>query len=170
MENIEKIKIVISDVDGVLTDGSIIIDANGDESKTFNARDGSGIKYLQRVGIKFAIISGRKAMAVEHRANELGIKDVYLGAKKKLEPYRQILSEHNLNDDEVCYIGDDLVDIPIMLKVGFPVAVFDAVDEVRNIAAYITNAEGGKGAVREVIEKIIKEQNKWEDISQRYFY
>lgn len=169
MGKLDKIKIVISDVDGVLTDNSITIDANGVETKTFNARDGSGIKFLQRVGIIFAIISGRESSAVEYRAKELGIKDVYLGAKKKIDPYQKILSEHNLNDNEVCYIGDDLVDIPLLLKVGFPVAVADAVDEVREIAAYVTKADGGKGAVREVVEKIIKEQHKWDEITVHYF-
>ncbi len=169
MDNINKIKLVIADVDGVLTDSSIIIDKDGNESKIFNARDGAGIKYLQRVGIKFAIISGRKSGAVEHRAEELGIKDVFQGAKKKIEAYEEILARYNFTDEEVCYIGDDMIDIPLLAKVGFSVAVFDAVNEVKDFADYITTKSGGKGAVREVAEKIIKKQNKWEEIVSRYF-
>lgn len=169
MDNLHKIKMVIADVDGVLTDGSITIDATGNELKTFNAKDGSGIKFLQRVGIKFAIITGRQSYAVEFRANELKIKDVYQSAKKKTEAYRKILSENGLKDDEVCYIGDDLVDIPVMRKVGFSVAVADSVLEVLEVVDYITKANGGKGAVREVVEKIIKGQGKWDEITARYF-
>lgn len=169
MGNIDKIKMVVADVDGVLTDGSITIDPVGNELKTFNARDGSGIKYLQRVGIKFAIISGRRSIAVDIRAKELNVKDVYQGAIKKMDAYADILANHNLTDDEVCYIGDDLIDIPIMRKVGFAVGVIDAVADVLAVADYITTTRGGRGAVREVIEKIIKGQGKWQEITSRYF-
>ena len=169
MDRLYKIKMVIADVDGVLTDGSITIDASGNELKTFNAKDGSGIKFLHRVGIKFAIITGRQSSAVEIRANELKIKDVYQNSKKKIEAYRKILSENGLKDENVCYIGDDLVDIPVMQKVGFSVAVADSVTEVLEIVDYVTKANGGKGAVREVVEKIIKGQGKWEEITSRYF-
>lgn len=169
MSKLSKIKMVIADVDGVLTDGNITIDHTGNELKTFNARDGSGIKFLQRVGIKFAIISGRHSFAVNIRAKELSVKDVYQDSKKKIEVYEKIVSDHNLKDEEVCYIGDDLVDIPVMRKVGFSVGVADAVKEVCEIADYVTYALGGKGAVREVIEKIIKAQGKWDEITARYF-
>ncbi len=169
MENLEKIKIVISDVDGVLTDGSIIKDCHGGESKTFNARDGSGIKFLMRADIKFAIISGRTSAAVDFRAKELDIKDVYQGQKTKIDAYQEILSKYGFSDDEVCYIGDDFVDIPVLLRVGFPVAVADATPETQKVCDYVTIAPGGRGAVREVIEKIIKGQDKWQEITARYF-
>ena len=160
---------LIVDVDGVLTDGSITLDSHGIESKTFNASDGSGFKFLQRAGLKCAIISGRKSEAVEHRATELGIYDVYQGAKNKIDAYNEILAKYDLKHEEICYVGDDLVDIPVMRKVGFPVAVANAAAEVKEIADYITNTPGGKGAAREVIEKIIKSQGKWDEIMVRYF-
>jgi len=169
MAGLEKIKMIILDVDGVLTDGSITIDSMGNELKTFNAKDGSGIKFGQRVGLKFAIITGRSSAAVDKRAKELNIKDVYQGEKKKIEAYGKILSDYNLNDEEVCYIGDDLVDIPVMKRVGYPVGVSDAAKEVCEIADYITKASGGKGAVREVIEKVIMGQGKWDEILSGYF-
>ena len=169
MDKLAKIKMVIADVDGVLTDSSITLDFEGNESKTFNARDGSGIKFLQRVGIKFAIISGRYSSAVDVRAKELNIKDVYQNAKKKVDVYEKIISEHDLKDEEVCFIGDDLVDIPVLRKVGFSVGVADAVTDVLDIVDYVTSTPGGKGAVREVVEKIIKSQGKWDEITTGYF-
>lgn len=169
MVRLDKIKLVIIDVDGVLTDGGIIIDSQGNESKIFNVKDGTGINFLQRIGVKCAIISGRTCPTVTHRAEALGIKDVYQGARNKIDAYEEILRKMGLKDEEVCYIGDDLIDIPIIKRVGFSVAVADAVIEVREMADYITQTPGGKGAVREVVEKIIKEQGKWEIITERYF-
>ena len=169
MSVFEKIKMIIMDVDGVLTDGSITIDSSGNELKTFNARDGSGIKFGQRVGLKFAIITGRSSVAVDKRAKELNIKDVYQNEKKKIEAYDKIVLDYNLEDDEVCYIGDDLVDLPVMKRVGYSVCVSDAVKEVCEIADYVTKASGGKGAVREAIEKIIMGQGKWDEILSGYF-
>lgn len=169
MGKLENIKMIIADVDGVLTDGSITLDSDGNELKTFNAKDGSGVKFLQRIGINFAIISGRYSSAVNIRAKELSIKDVFQNSKKKIDAYEKIVSGHDLKDEEVCYIGDDLVDIPVMRRVGFSVGVADAVTEVREIVDYVTTAPGGKGAVREVIEKIIKDQGKWDEITARYF-
>lgn len=169
MDRLDKIKLVIIDVDGVLTDGGIIIDSQGSESKIFNVKDGTGINFLQRIGIKCAIISGRTCPAVTHRAEALGIKDLYQGARNKIEAYEEILRKMGLKDEEICYIGDDLIDIPILKRVGFSVAVADAVPEVREMADYITQMPGGKGAVREVAEKILKEQGKWGIITERYF-
>ena len=168
MDKLSKIKLVISDVDGVLTDSSITIDHEGNELKIFNARDGAGIKYLQSAGIKFAIISGRKSEAVKYRAKELNIEDVYQGTKKKRDAYSEMLTKYNLTDDETCYIGDDLIDIPLLKKVGYSVAVFDAVTEVKELVDYITTKSGGNGAVREVAEKILKKQDKWSGIRLRY--
>ncbi|ODS34487.1 MAG: 3-deoxy-D-manno-octulosonate 8-phosphate phosphatase [Candidatus Scalindua rubra] len=165
----KNVKIVIIDVDGVLTDGKIILDSNGNESKTFYVQDGTGITYLHRAGIKTAIISGRKSKVVEHRARELCIEDVYQDVHNKLEVYEKILKKHKINDNEICYIGDDLIDLPILRKVGFSVAVPNAPVEVKESASYITNAPGGYGAIREVAEKILKSQGKWDMIISRYY-
>ncbi len=160
---------VIMDVDGVLTDGKIILDSNGVESKAFYVQDGSAITYLHRAGIKTAIISGRNSKVVELRAKELSIDDVYLGIHRKLDAYEKILQKHKINNNDICYIGDDLIDLPILEKVGFSVAVPNAPIEVKERVSYITDAPGGYGAVREVTEKILKSQGKWEVITSRYY-
>jgi len=165
---VKTIKHVIIDVDGVLTEGAISINAHGDETKSFHVLDGTGISYLHRVGIKTSIISGRVSKAVEHRAQELNITDVYQGAKNKLEAYTEILEKYSLKDEEVCYIGDDLIDLPILYRVGFPVTVANASPAVKQHSAYVTKAKGGCGAVREIAEKIIKFQDKWHIIMERY--
>ena len=164
----KNIKLVIIDVDGVLTDGTIYIDSNGRETKAFHVLDGTGIAYLHRAGIKTAIISGRTCEAVIYRAKELNIEDVYQGAKNKIDVYIKILEKYALNDEEVCYIGDDLIDLPIIYRVGFPVAVANASPIVKSLSAYVTKVRGGCGAVREVAEKILKFQDKWHLIMERY--
>ncbi|HHT9138214.1 MAG TPA: KdsC family phosphatase [Candidatus Wunengus sp. YC60] len=164
----KNIKLVIIDVDGVLTDGAIYIDSEGREIKAFHVLDGTGIAYLHRAGIKVAIISGRTCKAVIHRANELGIEDVYQGARNKLDAYKEILQKYALLDEEICYIGDDLIDLPILYRVGFPVAVANASPIVKQHSTYVTKARGGQGAVREVAEKILKFQDKWDFIMERY--
>ena len=164
----KEIKLVIIDVDGVLTDGSIFIDSEGRESKVFNVLDGTGISYLHRVNIKTAIISGRTSKAVDHRAKELNIAEVHQGIKNKLDVYEDILGKYSLKDEEVCYIGDDLIDLPIFYRAGFPVAVANAMPVVKQYSSYVTKTKGGCGAVREVAEKIIKFQEKWHIIMERY--
>ncbi|HHT9109972.1 MAG TPA: KdsC family phosphatase [Candidatus Brocadiaceae bacterium] len=164
----KNIKIVIIDVDGVLTDGAIYIDSSGCETKAFHVLDGTGISYLHRAGIKTAIISGRNSEAVNHRAKELGIEDVYQGTKNKIDAYKKILEKHALRDEEVCYIGDDLIDLPILYRVGLPIAVANASPIVKQHALYVTKTKGGSGAVREVAEKILKFQEKWDFIMERY--
>jgi len=165
---LNEIKIVIIDVDGVLTDGKIILDANGSESKSFYVQDGTGITYLHRAGIKTAIISGRESKAVVHRAKELCIEDVYQGIHNKIEAYEKILKKHRIKDNETCYIGDDLIDLPILRRVGFSVAVPNAPLELKRSVSYVTSAPGGYGAIREVTEKILKSQGKWDMIISRY--
>lgn len=165
---IKDIKLVIVDVDGVLTDGSINIDSNGIETKAFHVLDGTGVSYLHRAGLQTAIISGRNSKAVIHRAEELGIKDVYQGVKNKLDAYEDVLKKYSFRDEEVCYVGDDLIDLPILYRVGFPVAVANAAPIVKQHALYVTRASGGRGAVREVAEKILKYQDKWRLIMERY--
>ncbi len=162
------IKLVVTDVDGVLTDGSMIFNADGTESKTFNVRDGSGIKYLQRSGIAVAMLSARECRPVAQRATSLGIEHCIMGALDKLPAYRSLLETLGLSDAQVCYVGDDLPDIPPMRAAGFPVTVADAADGVKEHAAYVTQAAGGRGAVREIAEIILKAQGKWENVMSRY--
>ncbi len=162
------ISFLIIDVDGVLTDGRIFCSDKGEEQKVFHVKDGSGVAFWHRAGKKTAIISGRKSKAVEHRAKELGIEEVHQNAHKKLEVYEKILKKYGLRDGEVCYIGDDLIDLPVLRRVGFAVAVADSPPEVLQRVDYVTRARGGAGAVREVVEKILKFQGKWGDILNRY--
>lgn len=167
MEQAENIKLVILDVDGVMSDGRIVIDDNGVEQRNFDIKDGFGVVALQMSGIECAIITSKKSGAVRHRAQELKIARFYEGIKKKTEPYEEMLKDKGITDAEVCYVGDDLVDLKMMKRVGLPVAVADAVDEVRAAAVYITKARGGYGAVREVAEMILKTQGKWEKILEK---
>jgi len=164
----KNIKMVIFDVDGVLTDGGIIIDAYGIETKKFNVKDGTGIKYLIRSGLQVAFITGRQSMVVSLRAKELGVTDVFQDAKNKMEPYEQLLAKYGLKDEDICYIGDDLPDIPVMRRAGFAAAVSNAPSEVKNAAAFVTSVAGGQGAARELAEKILKDQDKWKTILSRY--
>lgn len=164
MEQAKDIKLVILDVDGVMTDGRIVIDDNGVESRNFDIKDGMGVVVMLMSGIEVAIITSKKSGAVRHRAEELKIKRFYEGIKKKTEPYEEILKDMGITDAQVAYVGDDLVDLSMMKRVGFPVAVGDAVDDVREHAVYVTKARGGYGAVREVAELILKAQGKWEKI------
>ena len=166
--DIKKVKLVIFDVDGVLTDGRIIISDSGEQTKEFDSQDGAGIKYLQRAGLIAAVITGRVAKVVALRCKELGIAEVEQGATRKLDAYERIVKRLDLKDEDVCYVGDDLVDLPVMWRVGYAVAVPNARPEVRKAAHYVTKAGGGRGAAREVIEKILKAQGKWGLISSRY--
>jgi 3-deoxy-D-manno-octulosonate 8-phosphate phosphatase (KDO 8-P phosphatase) len=165
---LRKVRLVIFDVDGVLTDGTIYLQADGREMKAFNVLDGTGIKYLQRVGLEVALLSGRRSAAVRARARELGIKHVVQGAKIKLEGLEKLLAATGLSVQEVCFVGDDLPDIPVMRKAGVGVAVANARPEVLAVAQWVTDASGGKGAVREVAEKLLKAQDKWKTIMSRY--
>ncbi len=168
LAQLASIRMLITDVDGVLTDGSIVFHDDGSETKVFNVRDGSGIKYLLRNGIETAILSARECRAVNHRAAELGIRHCITGALDKLPAYRKLLEGAGLTDNEICYVGDDLPDIPPMRCAGFPVAVADAVEEVKGVAVYVTAAPGGRGAIREVAEMILRAQGKWDTLMNRY--
>ncbi|MGB9807169.1 MAG: KdsC family phosphatase [Thermosulfidibacteraceae bacterium] len=166
--DISKISLLILDVDGVLTGGEILVDDDGKEVKCFNVRDGHGIVMLHRVGVKTAIITGRISKAVDVRAKELGIEIVYQGAHNKLKVYEEIKKKYGFKDEEIAYIGDDVVDIPILKRVGFAVAVSDAHPEVKKYVHYVTRAKGGRGAVREIADMIIRAKDKWEEIIERY--
>ena len=158
---LKKIKVVVMDVDGVLTDGRIIIDSNGVETKNFDVQDGFGIVFLKKCGLKTAIISARESGVVAHRARDLKIDKVYVGVYPKISAYESVLEEFKVLDEEVCFIGDDLADMLVMRRCGVAVAVANAVFEVKQIADYVTSKRGGEGAVREVIEMILQAQGHW---------
>jgi 3-deoxy-D-manno-octulosonate 8-phosphate phosphatase (KDO 8-P phosphatase) len=166
---IEEIRLLLMDVDGVMTDGRIIFDSNGIESKFFNVKDGHGIKMVQRTGIEVGIISGRESQVVRNRADELGISIVYLKAQDKLTPYREILAKTGLHDRQIAYIGDDIIDIPILRRVGFAAAPADAVAEVLPYVHFVAKNGGGWGAVREVCDLLLKGQKSWDAVTARYF-
>lgn len=165
---ISGISLLVTDVDGVLTDGSIIMDHQGRESKQFNVRDGHGMKMLLRYGIGIAFLTGRKSPVVAHRALDLGITEVYQDVKNKGPFMIDYLGRTGLLPGEIAYVGDDIVDIPVFRIVGFSVAVADACPEARASADYVTEARGGRGAMREVCELILKAKNKWPDVVRRY--
>ena len=156
----KKIKLLLLDVDGVLTDGRIILDNQGNELKAFHVRDGHGIKLAQRAGIVIGIITGRKAEVVSVRARELGIGEVHQGALEKIGVYEALLEKYGLRDDEAAFIGDDIVDVGILKRVGFAVTVADCDPAVKPYADMITQAKGGRGAVREVINLLLASQGK----------
>lgn len=168
MANLNDIKMLVIDVDGVMTDGTIILDSNGNESKRFSIIDGHGIKMWHRAGLETAIISGRESGATLARAEQLSIKRVVQGQKKKLPAFEALLTETGLNASQVAYIGDDLLDIPLVVRAGLGVAVANAVQELKDAADLITNRPGGSGAVREVIEFILKDTGRWPKLMERY--
>jgi 3-deoxy-D-manno-octulosonate 8-phosphate phosphatase (KDO 8-P phosphatase) len=149
------IKLLILDVDGVLTDGKIYYSDDGLETKSFHVRDGIGLKLLLKNQIEIAIISGRKSQATTNRMRDLGIKHVYLGTQDKIKPFNQLKKKLHLKNENIAYMGDDLPDLPIMQQVGFSIAVADAISEVRALADHTTKLKGGKGAVREACELIL---------------
>jgi len=165
-ERVAQIKLFISDVDGVLTDGAIYKSDSGDEFKKFNVTDGSGVAVARAVNLKIALISGRYSIATETRAKELRIEDVYNGTLDKIEPYTKLKQKYNLHDIEIAYIGDDIIDLPVMYKVGVPIAVNNAVDLVKDIALYVTSKDGGNGAFREAIDWILTTQGRYEEALQ----
>jgi 3-deoxy-D-manno-octulosonate 8-phosphate phosphatase (KDO 8-P phosphatase) len=168
IERARKTRLLIMDVDGVLTDGRIIQDSHGHELKVFDVKDGHGIVMAHRAKLRTALISGRESETTVRRAQELGIALVFQKTWNKLEVYEKILADTELRPDEVSYVGDDLVDIPLLQRVGLAVAVADAVDEVKATAHVITQRPGGRGAVREVIELILRAQGHWDILLERY--
>jgi 3-deoxy-D-manno-octulosonate 8-phosphate phosphatase (KDO 8-P phosphatase) len=156
----KKIKLLLLDVDGVLTDGRILLDNQGNEQKAFHVRDGHGIKMAQKAGITVGIITGRVSEVVNIRARELGIKEVHQGAHEKIGVYDSILGKYGLRDEEVAYMGDDIVDVDIFKRTGLAVAVEDADLSVKPHVDMITKKAGGRGAVREFINLILKHQGK----------
>jgi len=162
-QRIKNIKVLAMDVDGVLTEGHLIFDGEGRELKSFNVQDGFGIVILKRMGFKTAIITAGNSQVVKVRADYLHIDKLYLGAYPKINAYEQMLKEFNVQDENVCFIGDDLTDCQILKRVGFAVAVKNAVPEVQKRAHLVTKRCGGDAAVREVIELILKTQGTWQN-------
>jgi 3-deoxy-D-manno-octulosonate 8-phosphate phosphatase (KDO 8-P phosphatase) len=165
---LKDVKLLIADVDGVLTDGTILILPDGSECKRFAVRDWTGVKYLQRSGLQFALVSGNTSDAVTQRARYIGVTEVHQGAKRKGPVVAEMIARLGLKPEEVAYIGDDLLDIPPARMVGFSVAVADAHEELKRHVDHVTRARGGEGAVREVIEDILKAQDRWGLILSRY--
>ena len=179
-----KIKLLLMDVDGVLTDGRIYyLPAPGQrrgrrrltlddrpvfETKTFHSRDGLGLRLAQRAGLRIGVISGRKSPVVEYRARELNFDFIEQSALEKLAPYQKVLKAAGVRDDEVCYVGDDIVDLPILTRVGLAVSVGDGHPLLRKHVHYVTGARGGLGAVRETIELILTAQGKFESVLEHY--
>ncbi|HOP40813.1 MAG TPA: HAD hydrolase family protein [Geobacteraceae bacterium] len=169
-QRIAPIRLLLLDVDGVLTDGRIVFDSNGIESKFFNVKDGHGIKLLQRAGIAVGIISGRESLVVANRAAELGIEFVYQGSLDKMVSYRDILSKTGFTDHQVAFMGDDIIDLPLLRRVGFAAAPADAAADILSHVHFVAKNGGGWGAVREVCDLILKEQSAWESVTAKYFH
>jgi len=162
-DKVSKIKMLISDVDGVLTDGTIYKSNTGDELKKFNVTDGSGIAMARATNLKIALISGRYSKATALRAKELRITELYNGTLDKLEPYAELKKKYKLKDDQIAYLGDDIIDLPVMEKVGVPIAVANAVDIIKDVSLHITAKSGGDGAFREAIDWIITVQGRYDE-------
>ncbi len=167
-ERAKKIKLIIFDVDGVLTDGGIYIGAGGELFKAFHCHDGFGITVAHRAGLQTAILTGRESVCTSNRAKELGITAVKQGHMNKRGAYRELKAEFNLRDEEIAYVADDVLDLPVFVQVGFRAAVGDAKIEVKERAHFVAEKFGGRGAVREVLEFILKAQGKWAEIIREY--
>jgi len=171
MRRARKIRVFLMDVDGTLTPGVVCLQAFPDgsvaEMKVFNARDGAGLKLASIMGIRTGIITGRDTPAVARRCREMAVEFVIQGQPRKLEAYKGILTRAGVTDEEVAYLGDDLPDLPLLERAGLAVAVADAAAEVKRVAHYVTRADGGKGAAREVVELILKSQGRWKEAIPR---
>jgi 3-deoxy-D-manno-octulosonate 8-phosphate phosphatase (KDO 8-P phosphatase) len=169
IEKAKRVKVLVVDIDGVMTDGRIIYSTYGEELKFFDVQDGFGITLLHRAGIKTVIITAKKSKIVKHRARDLKVTKAYQGFIDKATPFNDILKRFNVTPEEVCFMGDDLIDIPVLKHAGLAVAVPNAVEEVRSSAHYITAKIGGRGAVREICDLILKSQGKWDLVTAKYF-
>ena len=168
LEKAKKVALLLLDVDGVLTDGRIIYDSKGRDSKFFDVHDGLGVYLLKRAGIPTVLITAKGSGAIKPRARDMQIDRIYADVISKSAVLDEISRIYKVSPEEICFVGDDLVDLGIMKKVGFPVAVFNACEEVKSLAHYITQKKGGRGAVREIIELILKSQGKWEKMLELY--
>ena len=169
IERAKKIKLLILDIDGVMTDGRIIYSIYGDELKFFDVQDGFGITLLNKVGIRSAIITAKKSRIVKTRARDMKIAYVYQGYMDKARAFDKILRKSRLKAEDICFIGDDLIDVPVIKRAGFAVAVSNAMEEVKHNAHYVTSKTGGRGAVREICDLILRSQGKWDLATSKYF-
>ena len=167
-QRMQQIELILSDVDGVMTDGNITYDNQGIETKSFHVRDGLGIKLWQRAGHRFGILTARTSHIVKLRASELGIEILRQGVDQKFSVAMQIMESLGLKPEQVCYIGDDLTDLEVMNRVGLPASVSDGVAEVRSAAKLVTKATGGRGAIRELVEILLESQKRWADVLVDY--
>jgi len=163
-----RIRLLVLDVDGVLTDGQIVLGRAGEEMKAFSARDGIGIKLAQCAGIEVVFLSARDSAIVRERGRMLGVGEMHLGEQQKLGALRKIAERHAIGLDEIAYVGDDIIDIPPTAAVGLGVAVGDACEDLKEVASHTTDAEGGRGAVRETIEAILKARGDWKAVLEGY--
>jgi 3-deoxy-D-manno-octulosonate 8-phosphate phosphatase (KDO 8-P phosphatase) len=163
-----QIKLLVFDVDGVLTDGRVVVHGDGTESKSFGIRDGIAMVWAQRVGLRIAWLSARSSSTTPHRAAQLGVTTVYQGVKSKAEAYERILAADGLSDSEVAFMGDDIVDLAVLGRVGLSAAPADAVEEVRRRVDWVSSSPGGRGAARELIELVLRTQNRWDDLVSSY--
>ena len=170
LDKAKNIELVIFDVDGVMTDGSLFMGDDGQEYKAFNSLDGHGMRMLQEGGVTAAIITGRKSNVVEHRMNDLGITHVYQGYRDKIPAYETLLNDVGLEKHQIAYVGDDVVDLPIMTQVGFAIAVQSAHPYVKKHAHWITQRNGGSGAVRDVCELILEAKGLLQQALESYLY
>jgi len=166
--NLSRIKMLVLDVDGVMTDGKLVINADGSETKFFNALDSHGIRLWRRAGLKVALLSGRVSEPTKHRARQIEADYCLEECHNKLAALKELLKQAGLSPEEIAYVGDDLPDLPPICYAGFGAAVANAVDEVKRYADYVTGRAGGDGAVREVIEYILKASGRWDDLMKRY--
>ncbi len=170
LERLKAIRLVLLDVDGVLTAGEIIYGDSGEQFKVFDVKDGVGIRMLKAAGIQVGIITGRSGQALRHRCANLGIDLVFDGTRDKTKVLDQVLAHTGLSAEAAAFVGDDLPDLAVMKKVGLAVAVADAHEAVRGVAHLITRAGGGRGAVREVSDAILKAQGRWDELVQKLFH
>ncbi|MEI6863647.1 MAG: HAD hydrolase family protein [Candidatus Omnitrophota bacterium] len=168
LDRAKRVKLLIIDIDGVMTDGRIIYSIYGDELKFFDVTDGLGISLLRAAGIPSVIITAKKSRIVTLRARDMRVAKAYQGYLNKLIPFENILKRFKVAPEEICFVGDDLIDIPVLKRVGFAVAVPNAVDETKSSVHYVTSKMGGRGAVREVCDMILKSQGKWEEVAGRF--
>jgi 3-deoxy-D-manno-octulosonate 8-phosphate phosphatase (KDO 8-P phosphatase) len=163
-----QVKMLLLDVDGVLTDGRIIYDSRGRDMKFFDVHDGLGVYMLRRAGIRTILITAKGSKTIKPRARDMRVEDVYANITPKSLVLDKIIKKYKLQASEICFVGDDLVDLCVMKRVGLPIAVFNAAQEIKKAATYITIRHGGRGAVREVAELILKSQGKWEEALKAY--
>ena len=168
-QRIQKVKLVIVDIDGVLTDGRIVLGDYGDELKFFDVQDGFGLVMLRRAGLLVIIMSGKKSKINHRRAKELQVNKIFQNVHDKLKLFEQLVQKYKIQPEEICYIGDDLIDLPVMTRVGVAVAVANSVEEVKKAAHYVTQKYGGRGAVREAADLLLKGLGRWAEVTERYF-